>query len=63
MLQYYIVEKNNAYAVHAICSSLDSAERWIRENAVYLLSINAFTNKSLNKDSFCIQVRKNGKAF
>lgn len=63
MLQYYIVEKNNSNAVHAICSSLDSATSYIRSNVPYLLSINAYMDKSLNAESFMIQVCKNGKVM
>lgn len=63
MLEYYIVEKDNDKAVHSIHHSLERAEDWIKTNMPYLLSINAFTNKNLGKDSFMIQVRKNGKVL
>ena len=62
-LEYYIVEKENPNAVHSIHYSLDRAESYIRENVPYLLSINAFTNKSLRRESFMIQVRKKGKVL
>ena len=37
---YKVIEKNNLLAVHAICDTLDNAEKWI--------------DKNLNADNFII---------
>lgn len=53
-MEYKVVEKNNHLAVHAICETLASAERWIAVNAVTYCARGFFTDKTLTPDSFSI---------
>lgn len=49
---YKIVKKNNPLAVHALCYSLESANRWLNENAPLYVSRGYFMDKTLTADSF-----------
>lgn len=53
-MKFYIVEKANPLAVHAICSTRESAERWIAVNAVEYCAKGYFMDKTLTPDSFTI---------
>ena len=46
---YKVIEKNNPLAVHAICDTLDSAEKWID------------TYKTLAADNFIIVFTHRGQ--
>ena len=54
-MKYVIVEKQNHLAVHAICSTPESAARWVAENAVEYCAKGYFMDKSLTPDSFTIK--------
>ena len=54
--QYVIVEKKNPLAVHAVCDSEQSAQRWIDVNAPEYVRLGYFMDKTLTADSF--EVRK-----
>ena len=54
---FKIVEKQNPLAVHAVCSTLASAERWIAVNAVEYCAKGFFMDKSLTPNSFTIVSR------
>ena len=58
MSAYKIVEKNNPLAVHAHCSSLESAERWIVVNAPMYCARGYFMDKTLTPESFAIRPMK-----
>jgi hypothetical protein len=47
-----VVEKKNHNAVHAHCSTLESANRWIETNAVGYCAKGYFMDKTLTPDSF-----------
>ena len=57
MSAYKIVEKANPLAVHAHCDTKESAERWIKINAVKYCAKGYFMNKSLTPDSFKVMPR------
>jgi hypothetical protein len=57
MTTYRIVEKKNHLAVHAICGSKESAQRWLDVTAFDYCARGYFMDKSLTPDSFEIQVR------
>jgi hypothetical protein len=57
---FKIIEKYNPLAVHAHCDTLESAQRWIREDAVEGCERGYFMNKTLTPDSFTI-VETKGK--
>ena len=52
---YKIVEKKNPLAVHALCDTLDSANRWIAVNAPLYCKRGYFMDKSLTPESFEIK--------
>lgn len=54
MYQFKIVEKNNPLALHALCYSLESAQKWIDVNAPMYVERGYFMDKTLTKDSFVI---------
>lgn len=49
---FKVVEKQNHLAVHAICDSRASAERWIALNAREYCSKGFFMDKTLTPESF-----------
>jgi hypothetical protein len=51
-MQYYIVEKKNPLAVHAICHSRERAEHWIKELAPVYCARGYFMDKTLTPNSF-----------
>lgn len=51
-IQYVIVEKKNPLAVHAICDSMQSAQRWLTVNAPEYVAKGYFMDKTLTTDSF-----------
>ncbi len=55
---YSVVEKKNPLAVHAHCSTRESAERWIVVNAVEYCRKGYFMDKTLTPDSFTIKERE-----
>jgi hypothetical protein len=55
-MTYKIVEKANPLAVHAICSTLASAERWLAIAAPHYVAKGYFVDKTLTADSFTIQL-------
>ena len=52
MYYFKVVEIKNPLAIHALCSTLESAERWIRELAPVYCAKGYFMDKTLTKDSF-----------
>lgn len=52
--EWKIVEKKNPLAVHALCHSRESAERWIAVNAPMYCARGYFVDKTLTPDSFTI---------
>jgi hypothetical protein len=52
MTKYKVIEKKNRLAVHAICSSKESAERWIKVLAPEYVAKGYFMDKTLTKNSF-----------
>ncbi len=52
MDRFKVVEKANHLAVHALCSTLESAQRWIKVNAVEYCAKGYFSDKTLTPDSF-----------
>ncbi len=55
---FEIREKLNPLALHAICETLDRAERWISLNAVEYCAKGYFMDKTLTPDSFMISEKK-----
>lgn len=53
-----IVEKKNPLAVHALCHSRESAQRWIDVNAPLYCARGYFVDKTLTPDSFTIREPK-----
>lgn len=53
---FKVVEKGNHLAVHAHCSTLASAQRWIEVNAPEYCAKGYFMNKALTPDSFEIKM-------
>jgi hypothetical protein len=51
-MHYYIVEKKNPLAVHAICHSRERAEHWIKELAPIYCARGYFMDKTLKPNSF-----------
>jgi len=51
---FRIVEKSNPLAVHALCDTLASAERWIAVKAVEYCAKGYFMDKTLTPYSFTI---------
>jgi hypothetical protein len=49
---FKIVEKLNHLAVHAHCSTRESAERWLAVNAVEYCAKGYFMNKALTPQDF-----------
>ena len=56
--EWKIVEKKNPLAVHALCHSRESAERWIAVNAPMYCARGYFVDKTLTPDSFTIREPK-----
>jgi hypothetical protein len=54
-MTYKIIEKKNPLAVHALFSSLESAQRWIAVNAVEYCAKGYFMDKTLTPQSFEIK--------
>lgn len=52
---FKIIEKQNPLAVHAHCSTRESAQRWIDVNAPEYVRKGYFMDKSLTADSFTIK--------
>ena len=50
--QYVIVEKKNPLAVHAVCDSAESAQRWLDVNAPEYVRLGYFMDKTLTADNF-----------
>jgi hypothetical protein len=51
---FKIIEKDNPLAVHAICDTLERAQRWIDVDAVIACNRGYFMDKTLTPDSFTI---------
>ena len=49
---YKIIEKNNPLAVHALCDTLESANRWLTIDAPSYVAKGYFMDKSLTANSF-----------
>lgn len=56
-MQMMIVEKKNPLAVHAYCSSEESAAKWLAVNAVDYCKRGLFMDKTLTSDCFEAKVR------
>lgn len=56
-MTYYIVEKNNHLAVHAVCDTLERAYHWINVKAPEYVSKGYFIDKSLTANSFAIATK------
>ena len=54
-MRFYVVEKQNPNAVHAICDTRERAQRWIDVNAPEYASRGYFMDKGLTADSFTIK--------
>lgn len=52
---FNVVEKKNNLAVHAICDTKESAQRWIDKNAVEYCAKGYFMDKTLTPESFEIK--------
>ena len=57
-MQFHIVEKQNPLALHAICETRESADRWIKELAPFYCARGHFMDKTLTPDSFTIKETK-----
>jgi hypothetical protein len=55
IIMYYIIEKNNPLAVHAICDSLERAQHWLDFNAPMYCECGYFMDKTLTPESFTIR--------
>lgn len=53
---YKIIEKNNPLAVHALCDTLESANRWLTIYAPAYVAKGFFMDKSLTANSFEAQL-------
>ncbi len=53
-MSYHIVEKKNRHALHAICSTKESAERYIKETVPMHVAKGYYTDKTLKVNSFKI---------
>lgn len=51
-MYYHVIEKENENALHAICSSMESAKKWIEKYG----NSKMFMDKTLTKESFKIKV-------
>lgn len=51
---FKVIEKDHPLHVHAICSSLASAQQWIAELAPQYCAKGYFMNKSLTPESFVV---------
>lgn len=49
-MEFKVIEKNNALAVHCITWSRERAQEWIEQYG----DSGIFTDKTLRRDSFCI---------
>lgn len=49
-MEFKVIEKNNALAVHCITWSRERAQEWIERYG----DSGIFTDKTLRRDSFCI---------
>jgi hypothetical protein len=56
-MDYIVYEKANPKAIHAICSSEESAQKWIAEIAPVYCSKGYFDDKSLTPESFAIGMK------
>lgn len=54
-MQFIVIEKANPLAVHAICNTMERAERWIAVNAVEYCAKGYFIDKTLTPESFTIK--------
>lgn len=54
-MEHAVIEKANPLAVHAICSTKESALRWIAVKAPEYCSKGFFMDKTLTPDSFAIK--------
>jgi len=54
LTMFKIVEKNNYFAVHCLCDSLERAQHWIDVKAVEYCLRGYFTDKTLTPESFMI---------
>jgi hypothetical protein len=52
MIDWRIVEKANHLHLHALCSTRESAQRWIDVNAVEYCRRGYFMDKTLTPESF-----------
>lgn len=57
-MQCKVVEKKNPLAVHAICETRESAQRWIDEKAPIYCARGYFDDKTLTPESFTIKETK-----
>lgn len=57
---FKIVEKKNPLAVHAHCSTRESAQHWLDTNAPEYCAKGYFSDKTLTPDSFEIKPLKAG---
>lgn len=57
-MQCRVVEKKNPLAVHAICETRESAQRWIDEKAPIYCARGYFVDKTLTPESFTIKETK-----
>jgi hypothetical protein len=53
-MKYAIVEKNNPLAVHAICSTKESAELHLRENVPRYVKRGYYMDKTLKPEDFIV---------
>lgn len=54
MRQYYITERNNPLAIHAIFNDLEGAERYLRETIPVHVARGYFMDKTLRAEDFVI---------
>ena len=55
---YKIIEKANPLSVHALCDTLESANRWLTVNAPDYVKRGFFMDKTLTPSSFEAVLRK-----
>ena len=51
-MKYYIIEKNKPLHVHAHCSTLESAQYWLKVKAPEYVRRGYYMDKTLTADSF-----------
>lgn len=58
MSRFYVVQKNDQNAIHAVCSTREGAQKWIDEFAPVYVQRGFFSDKTLTAESFEIKEEK-----